>query len=316
MTAVLPADIHRLTPEARARLIYAGAKAELGSRLWQAALGDAQVETGAIPVGAPSLPLAALLDALVPTTLAASAPPAQVRAASDPLDLLPAAFDQPLPATASFSPAALGPNRVYATAIAKAATRTGLPAAALAATIDAEAAKSPGGAWNALSRNPRSSAAGLGQFLSGTWESEANRPGTWLNQTARANGWLDLRGHVSAGARSALLALRYEPDASIEAIADYARSNLDRLGHAGIHVADTVGGVANAAYLAHHLGPGDAIRFLRGGLDQGHAAHLLTAQVGASEAKRRIAAAGDPALAHRAWLLGYVEHHIRAERFG
>ena len=50
--------------------------------------------------------------------------------------------------------------------------------------------KGKGGRWQVMSRNPRSSAAGLGQFLSGTWIGEAQRKGTYLNEVARTRGWI------------------------------------------------------------------------------------------------------------------------------
>ena len=316
MTFVLPAELQRMTPTQRAGMIYADARAELGDRLWQAALGRSdEAATGDLAevTSAPSRPsFAAIFEALKTAAkeIAEHSAPAPA-----PVDVLPRVLASSLTSATGFNPAALGPNRGHAAAIAAAAARTGLPAAALAATVDAEAAKAPNGAWNPLSRNPRSSAAGLGQFLSGTWEGEANRAGTWLNATARANHWLDGRGRVVPSARSALLAMRYEPRAAVEAIADYARFNLDRLQRAGVRVGEGVGQVAKAAYLSHHLGPGDAVKFLRGGLDGARATLLLGAQVGGGEASRRIAASGDASAAHREWLLGFVKSHIRPERF-
>jgi hypothetical protein len=120
---------------------------------------------------------------------------------------------------------------------------------------------------------------------------------------------------VARGARSELLALRYDPGASIQATADYARGNLDRLRRAGVAVGDSMEGVAHAAYLGHHLGVGDAIKFMKGGLDASRARLLLSAQVGAAAAGQRIAAAGDATDAHRAWLLNYVGRNVRPARF-
>jgi hypothetical protein len=210
---------------------------------------------------------------------------------------------------------ALGRNARFADAIVRAGERTGLPPAALASIIDAEAARARDGTWNVHSRNPRSSAAGLGQFLSGTWEAEAERPGTWLNEEARRQGWLDDAGRVTAASRSSVLALRYNPEASIQTIADYARGNLQRLGRSGVRVGGDMESVARAAYLGHHLGPGDAAKFLKGGLDPARAKRLLSAQVGQKEALRRLADCGDATAAHRRWLVAYTERHIRPGRF-
>ena len=155
----------------------------------------------------------------------------------------------------------------------------------------------------------------LDQFLSGTWIGEAQRKGTYLNEIARTRGWLDNNGKVLSGCRSALLALRYDADTSINAIADYAKGNLDRLRRAGVNIGGSAEKIAQSAYLGHHLGPGDAIRFLKGGLDPARARLLLNAQVGTARASQRIAATGDAAQAHRAWLLDYVGRNVQPARF-
>jgi hypothetical protein len=209
----------------------------------------------------------------------------------------------------------LGPNMRYGQVLATAAARTGIPAAALAAIVDAEAGKACDGSWKTGSRNPRSSAAGLGQFLSGTWQGEAERPGTWLHDTAASRGWLGSNGRLLPAARSALLALRYDGTASINATADYARSSVAHLKQAGIAVGEDIASVARAAYLGHHLGAGDSVRFLKGGLDSGRARLLLDAQVGSVDASQRIARTGDAASAHRSWLLDFVNRHVTPSRF-
>lgn len=312
MIGELP-ELQRLGPPERARLYFADASCELSNRLWSAALGSSQP----FSIGSDALrgtfapPLAALSRAPAAFVRAEPEPSAISAATIQPPDIEPSGAG-----SSSFSPAVLGPNHIHGGAIELAAARTGLPAAALAATIDAEAGKVAGGGWNVLSRNPRSSAAGLGQFLGKTWEGEAERHGTFLHAIAVGRGWLDSAGQLLPAARSALLALRYEPRVAIEAIADYARTNLDRLKAAGIRIEHGANAVAHAAYLAHHLGPGDVVRFLRGGIGDVRAAHLLAAQVGGAEAARRIATAGGGAgEAHRAWLLAFVDHHIRPDRF-
>lgn len=321
---IVRSDLAALTPTQRAELIYAQARGELTDRLWRAALGS--LDSGDAAASGPSAPrfdLEALVSALTaaagpgaPPAAAAPplAPPEAPAAPGAPAPLLPQDFAAPV--AAGLSPAALGPNQRHAAAIAAAGARTGLPPAALAAIVDAEAAKRGDGSWNLHSRNPRSSAAGLGQFLSGTWQGEAERPGTYLNRVAHEKGWLDAAGRVTAVARSALLALRYDARSAIEATADYARRNLDRLEQAGVRIGDDVRQIARAAYLGHHLGPGDAVRFLSvGGLPAPRAEKLLAAQIGSSGARARIAAAGEASAAHRDWLLGFVDRHIRPARF-
>ncbi|EJL24658.1 hypothetical protein [Novosphingobium sp. AP12] len=304
-----------LTPEQKARLIYSEARSELSGRLWRAALGDADgdareqpAQSGATGKAAP-LGLDALLALLDPKAHAA-ATDTTVAATSELPVSVPVAND-----AAAVQAMQDGPNARYAGMLGSAAARTGVPAAALAAIVDAEAAKGAGGSWQPYSRNPRSSAAGLGQFLNRSWEGEAERAGTWLNTQAQANGWLDGKGRVKSESRGALLALRYDPRASIETVADYASANLEALRGSGVRISGEVSEVARAAYLGHHLGLGDARRFLAGGLEPDRARRLLGAQVGGANAERRITQAGGAVAAHRTWLLDYVGRHVRPDRF-
>lgn len=310
-------DPARLAPQQRAGLIYAQARAELSSRLWQAALGTGDGGGGEMAVERSSadVSLESLLTMLADD--AAKSAPTPLRTA-ETWQAMPAPEAAPVhaaPERPSAPATGLGVNAPYQDKLNAAAARTGIPATALAAIVHAEAAKGPGGRWLVYSRNPRSSAAGLGQFLSSTWQGEAERSGSWLNGVARARGWLGEGGKILPAARASLLALRYDPDASIQAIADYAKANLDTLKRAGVSVGDSVESIAQAAYFGHHLGVGDAIRFLKGGIDPARARLLLNAQVGSSNASQRIAAAGSASGAHRAWLLDYVGRNIRPQRF-
>jgi hypothetical protein len=309
-------DIRSLRPEQKADLIYAQARSDLSNRLWRAALGspDAAADPQqSASIGTTDLDtLMAILSERRPEQAAPAQTSAQVQAEAAVAAEEEAADAPPLPLGRS---GGLGPNAAHQASLEKAAGRTGLPPAALAAIVDAEAAKEKGGKWKLYSRNPRSSAAGLGQFLAGTWIGEAERSGTWLNRTAKKNGWLSDSGRVHKSARSELLMLRYDGEASIQAIADYASNNLDRLRKNGVGIGTSAVELAQAAYLGHHLGPGDAIRFLKGGLSDGHAAMLLKAQVGSASASARVASAGSAASAHRQWLLSYVDRHIQPGRF-
>ncbi|USI72012.1 peptidoglycan-binding protein [Sphingomonas morindae] len=297
---IAAAQLRALAPQARAALLLEAARAPLARPLWQAALGEAAPDAPASAIGAaPALAktgLEALLD------LATAAP-----------GLPPPA---PAPAPARVASAAPGPlsredrpaiPEAYAAMVREAAQRTGLPAATLAAIIGAEAGDGAGG-WRPLARNPRSSAAGLGQFLAGTWLRVAADPGSWLHRRAAAEGWLTTDGHVRAEARGALLALRYDPRAAIETVADHAVANLAALDSANL-AGVAVAARTRAAYLAHQLGARGAIRFLEGGAapDPGR---LLAAQIGPAAAARAIAAAGGAAAAHRAWLLGFCDAHL------
>jgi hypothetical protein len=342
-----PSQLAALSPQKRAQVIYAEAQSQLSTRLWRAALGDGDSKDAneTSPFSPNNMKMDSLLGLLGGgseiagaqghcachcacschnpassgatganlgtgrgTTGAGTMDPEESRTATV------AAVSTPI-GTTSTGTLQLGPNARYAATFATAEARTGIPAAALAAIVDAEAAKTGDGSWNTHSRNPRSSAAGLGQFLSGTWQDLAQTQGTWLNAYAAERGWLDGRGRVQTGNRAELLALRYDPKASILGVADLAKGNLDRLEKAGVRVRTDAETLAKAAYLGHHLGLGDAKKFLSGGIEAGRARMLLSAQIGSSAAEQRIASAGDATQAHRKWLLGFIDRRIRPEAF-
>lgn len=345
------AELASLSPANRAKVIYSEAQTELASRLWRAALGDGDRDdkkNGGIGqnglAGDSLLELLGKQNGMQPggvqqgchcaCACSCHQKPASASFANDCVeDLRDAIGDSAeqgsrrmaamMSTNATVSVAkgavdsglALGANSRFGPALAMAEARTGIPATALAAIVDAEAAKGRDGSWNTMSRNPRSSAAGLGQFLSGTWEHLAETSGTWLNQVAGERGWLDGRGKVVAGARSELLALRYDGQASILAVADFAKVNLTKLEQSGIRVNTDAETLAKSAYLSHHLGLGDAKKFLAGGIDPGRARMLLAAQIGGGAAEQRIAAAGNATQAHRQWLLGFIDRRIRPEQF-
>ncbi len=309
MARIDPGFVPGRAAVAEAAAIYAEARSAVDVRLWRAALGAPARGQGGGQGGGKAI--AGLgLDSLL-AALAAPVKAAPVAASKAPAALAPAALVATIVDGRGF-----GANAGYAGAIAGAARRAGVPAAALAAIIDAEAGRDRHGAWATTSRNARSSAAGLGQFLSGTWAAEAQRSGTWLNHAAQARGWLGPDGTILPQARAALLALRDDAEASIEATADYARASLDTLAKAGVAIGNNVEKIAEAAYLGHNLGAGDAIRFLGKGLDDSRARRLLDAQIGPARAQQRIDAAGSAADAHRGWLRAFIGRHIYPARFG
>lgn len=303
---------------ATAAAIHRNALGSAQKRLWQAAMGtmapDAEAKLPQNP-DMEKLDLDTLLElsgqAIRPRPMAAILHSQEFRDA----DLNALQETTPDVAATTLDPARLGANARHAPTLERAAERTGIPATALAAIVNAEAAKNSTGQWNVYSRNSRSSAAGLGQFLSRTWEGMAETRGTWLNQTAQAKGWLDRSGQVRASARAELLQMRYNATASIETTADYARLNLKTLQRSGVTTGEDPSAVARTAYLAHHLGAGDAIKYLKTGLTDERAGLLLRAQIGGGRAQQAIARTGDASAAHRAWLDNYVGSRVRPERF-
>ncbi|MFM9977354.1 MAG: peptidoglycan-binding protein [Sphingomonadaceae bacterium] len=316
---IVASDFNRLAPSERAAVIYAQARSDFAARLWRAALGSGASGEAASASVSSFEPAASGLDSLLAMITKTDAPILTEPRASFRVPVREThgiALSSPGPVDAAVHlGSGLGPNARFAPTLSAAATRTSIPAAALAAIVDAEAAKGRDGGWRTTSRNPRSSAAGLGQFLAGTWQSEAERAGTWLNETARSQGWLGADGRVLPAARATLLALRYDGDAAIQATADYAQRSVTLLKRAGVPVGEDVTTLARTAYLGHHLGTGDAVRFLTGGLSDSRARRLLDAQIGSAATEQRIARTGDATSAHRAWLLAFVDRHIKPARF-
>ena len=304
---------------ATAAAIHRNALSASQKRLWQAAMGTVGPDAAAKLPQNPDMEKLDL-DTLLELSGRATQPRPMAAVLHSPefreIDLRSLEGSEAAPVGGlTLDPARLGANARHAPALERAAERTGIPATALAAIVNAEAAKDSAGQWNTYSRNSRSSAAGLGQFLSRTWEGMAETRGTWLNQTAQAKGWLDRSGQVRSAARAELLQLRYNATASIETTADYARANLKTLERSGVATGEDPSAVARTAYLAHHLGPGDAIKYLKTGLTDERAGLLLRAQIGGGRASQAIARTGDASAAHRAWLDNYVGSRVRPERF-
>ncbi|MCK9384996.1 MAG: LysM peptidoglycan-binding domain-containing protein [Nevskia sp.] len=253
----------------------------------------------------------------------------------------------------------LGPNNEYREWVRKAAQRAGLVPQAVAAVMNAEAAKDKNNKWKVDSKSKKSSATGMTQFLDATWVSEALRAGTYLNDKASREGWLssDAKGHLQfkkadgsyitqpnlqgklialiKPARTAadsnlqkLLDLREQAEYAITAAMDYAKANLDGLRQRGYAVDDLNDTEkARIMYLCHHLGIGDAIRFIQNTipeedvhiekkgkkqLTQNGAKKLLSAQVGSTIAENKYKKENDDSWVkgHRAWLDAFIGNHI------
>jgi peptidoglycan hydrolase-like protein with peptidoglycan-binding domain len=214
----------------------------------------------------------------------------------------------------------LGANERYRAALLQAKAITRIDAAAIAALIDAEAARiasgADAGAWDPKSSaGASSSARGLTQFLSSTWCDMACRPGTLLNSTARQSGYVTNDNKIVASMTNALLDLRFDPTQSIVAAAEYGFANLAAL--VGDQLVQPDIGDDDRAwyiYLAHHEGLEGARHFLRN--DQAVDISRLIAQVGPVRAVQCVSAAGgDVTVAYRTWLNDYMAQKIQPSRF-
>lgn len=213
----------------------------------------------------------------------------------------------------------LGVNEVFRAPLLKAEAITKIDAAALAALIDAEAAKIASGPdkgrWNAASLNAQSGAAGLTQFLRSTWLDHARNGTTLLNQVAKAKGLVTSLDGIVASREAELLDLCFDAELSIVAAAEFGARNLATLEEAGL-IAAGIGDDERARfmYVAHHEGGAGAKAFLRGtnSADFGK----FSTQVGAQKARALTdAAGGDVALAYRRWLEAFMDERIRPDRF-
>jgi hypothetical protein len=203
----------------------------------------------------------------------------------------------------------LGVNEQFAEQIGIAARQSGLSPQTVAAIINAEAAKGGGGTWNPKSKNPDTSARGLTQILEGTWTGEATIAGTYLNGVARKLGYLDQRGHILPANKKAFLDLRFDPQHSISAAADYAARNIAALGDDKLVWDKSPAALARYAYIAHHEGLDGGRKFLRGDLLVSDKA--WNSNVPEKQSKVVLAAnGGDRNKAYRVYMQGYIDRMI------
>lgn len=253
----------------------------------------------------------------------------------------------------------LGPNFKYREYILEAAEKSGFKPQAVAAIVNMESAKKrvtitktfttkgktitksktiSTGEWDPDSSNSRSSAKGMTQFLRDTWLDEAKRLGTFLNQKAQEKKWVTQDAHgrfdVSSGSESDVLNLRTDPEFAIMAAVDYGIYNFKKLASNGYDFAKLNDGErGKLLYLCHHLGSGDANRYLAAtiGADDeywpakpGHkpklrwrgAKSLLVAQVGVADAANRAEKyKGSYIAAHRFWLSDFIDAGVKFKNF-
>ncbi|MGL4966786.1 MAG: hypothetical protein ACRC67_36530 [Inquilinus sp.] len=213
----------------------------------------------------------------------------------------------------------LGKNDVYRSEIEAAQKATGIDGSAIAALIDAEAAKIGSGAnkgqWDKGSYNSTSKAAGMTQFLEPTWEGHAKKPGHLLNTRGKAAGLITAADKVATGKKADLLKLRFDPLLSIVSAAEYGVDNLKALDKAGVLPGSlTDDQRARYMYLAHHEGASGATGFLNG--TKTYTRAKLVGQVGATAADTYIkAAGGKTSAAYRLWLNEYMDKKIVPSNF-
>ncbi|AFJ48668.1 hypothetical protein EBL_c36160 [Shimwellia blattae DSM 4481 = NBRC 105725] len=148
-------------------------------------------------------------------------------------------------------------------------------------------------------------------------------PDTWWTKQQIIDNRL-LRGITpypphATKALQAWLNLRFEPEFIIMAAVDYGLYNLAKLRDAGYNV-DTLNDAEKAKifYLTHHLGLGDAKRFIRKTITEESAHKLLVAQVGAKKAAWYTNIPdnnGSYIKGHRMWLSYYIDKSINLENF-
>jgi hypothetical protein len=266
----------------------------------------------------------------------------------------------------------LGKNNIFRKAILDAAKRCKLDPQALGALINAEAAQltkyvpvlDANGqpklgknkqvqkrieylGWNPNSFNAGSNAAGLTQFIVGTWLGYALQGNSHLHQQCVARGWIrtieNKRGqkhhefvlstglsvprpeqqqYVSDANVKDCLQLRFDPTCSIEAAADLGYDNLRVLENSHFDLSKTTSSdKAKLMYLLHHEGPSNGVLFIKNKLasmSKGKFASSLerlksifVLQIGAKLADKYLNEADNNVeLAYRRWLCKYIDDKV------
>ena len=225
------------------------------------------------------------------------------------------------------------PNEKYRKILIASAKTHRVTPQILAALINAEASKLKTGEWNARAKAESSSAAGLTQFLAQTWLQVATDKRSAVNQMLKAKyGFEQVGGHWDEKRYSifgktgngktpidsaSVLALRYEPEFSIDAAAVYGLVNLDSLRQLGLNV-DSLApeDMAKLMYIAHHEGAAGAAAVLLGKQTEERAAELLPGQVGSAKSKELASRFGGHFVkAYQYWLYCYTDSKINVIAF-
>lgn len=232
-------------------------------------------------------------------------------------------------------------NEQYRKIIISVAKRHGLTPQALAAVINAEAAKDyRTGEWKANSKATTSSASGLTQFLDETFMELATDKRSMVNQMlkrkhryeqvnavyrTKANGDLALDyiyGKIGKEKRRIdeheVLPLRFNPEYSIDAGAVYAIKNLDTMRRMGVNSSSLPSeDLAKLMYIAHHEGAGGAIKVIKSTLTEERAKELLPAQIPGQKKRNALLErfGGSYKKAYIHWLYSYTDSMINVLDF-
>ena len=225
-------------------------------------------------------------------------------------------------------------------------------------TVKKEEKERESGEWLPSSKNPRSTATGLSQFLSGSWIEQALIKDTHLFTEAVERGFIKnepvqkviskavpaikaTKNRPAVPAKPAvtreqdkyvvkdkekLLNMRNEPEYAIYVSVEYGMQNMTQLIKKTDYKVSKVNDSDKSKlfYLTHHLGIGDAKKFIAATITDVRAKRLLGDQVGVEKAdvradKERIIYGVDAdssyIFSHRRWLHDFIDSNIKPQRF-
>jgi hypothetical protein len=175
--------------------------------------------------------------------------------------------------------------------------------------------------WEPTSTNPRSSARGLTQFLDGTWIGLATSKDSYLSEQAIRRGYVAEEvktNRLIVKNKKGLLSMRDDPETSIMVSVDYGVLNFRALlrkkcNVSGINSSEK----AKLFYLMHHLGFGEAWQFIENKIQEERAKKIFSDQIGkdAVEARAKKEEGNSYVLAHRRWLIGFIDSNIVPRNF-
>lgn len=200
-------------------------------------------------------------------------------------------------------------NNKYRSYIISAAKRHGFTPHALAAVIDAEAAKlKKTGEWDVNSRANSSSAAGLTQFLDATWIEMCKNQNSLVGQYVQKNPKLTTIQKLN---------LRFNAEMAIDAAAAYAINNFKASGLPYQNLTEP-SSMAKFAYLLHHEGSSGGKKFVLNNLTEDRAHKLLFIQFGKNGEKQAtsfLRRYKNAKQAYGAWLRNYIDGHINIYQY-